>query len=364
MIHSQTKLKYPNCPFVTLIDDFNKQIQHIFDSEDIVQSTMIDLIRESIDPVTSERYGNDYPMIIENFLVGETDSNIYSKILYRVSRQKIKRSTNLMINFITTAYRDDNDPLINREYSTTISWTVLPLSIDVVADRLGYSIDLIPTTLSTPPSTSISTPKILNTIDVVQNLNPVTHTVNTEMQKIESNIMMIRTGRRGTVARDLEIKAEVKEKKDVYSYPDIQTTSRLEFKPAFSQIPLDNNTRASAQMIRSRLGNPHKAYRLRNNPEAYKRSLKIDPSIQNVGTTLINDHNDKYNLFRTDVPKALFDYVNENIEIKKLSGILRFSPWNSGRILIENISTNNMKFLSILRHNAFLHITLHDVDLS
>jgi hypothetical protein len=52
---------------------------------------------------------------------------------------------------------------------------------------------------------------------------------------------------------------------------------------------------------------------------------------------------------------------SENIEIKKINGRVIFSPSKSGKIYIEN-PRNELMFLSILRHNTKITITLHKIS--
>jgi hypothetical protein len=152
----------------------------------------------------------------------------------------------------------------------------------------------------------------------------------------------------------------ISEKKDTYVYPEIQSSQKMDYKPISSQINLDAKTRGSAQTIRDRLANQYKAYRFRNNQEFFRKSLKVDPLIRNIGDKIADDHNDKYRAFQTDVPKTVFDYVRETVGIRKLNGILRFHPLNTGKLLIDTSKIiQDARFLSICTHNDKLHITLH-----
>jgi len=423
MLHSQTKVKYLNCPFITRIEDLNETVyqrNNVAESKNLDKSTMFDLIKESVDTEIINRYGDDYIAFVEKFLLNTIDKK-YTKILYRISKQellkedfiniantsKVESESNPIINFITTAYRDTIGSSIDREYSSTISWTVIPLSMNVVAEKIRFNNGSI-SSFDNIPDINVNSKKN----NVAQILDPRTHVTDNECQKLESHIMKVRSNRRGTIHRDPIVNTE---KKDTYScitepvntksqfssslsydssyepsyasnssYKlDYESSYKLDYesnykldyessyKSSLNQIQLDGNTRASAHIIRERLANPYKSYRLRNNPDAYKRSIKINRSIKNTNDNTNDTTNDTTTDNISDNPSTIIkkssgicNYVQENVEIRRSDKILRFRPL-TGKILFDNetcIDKSNSKFLSVMIHNTILHITLHDLN--
>lgn len=344
MIHSQLKLKYPDCPYVINADKLNNTAQTVFDAETINNKTLFEKINENIDLDTLELITDFLNKTIEN---NESDF----KIFYHSIKQPLTRSNKFIVNFHYSAYRDDVSPIINQNYSSDISWTIVPLNADVRMERISYTLNLMPQNQDreVTPDNSVS------------NLDPKSH-LTTELNKDEKAVLYVRSAKRSTVVRDIE---SINEKKDLYSYPDVQTETKLEYKPLHSMVQLDSKTRPSAQLLRERLANPYKAYRLRNNPDAYKKSLKVDPGIREVGDKIVEANNDKRDLFKINELTSLFDYNYETVGVKKINGVFRCFPQNVGKISLSldllNKNFTELKFLSLMFNKSKLHITLHEI---
>ncbi|VBB18556.1 hypothetical protein YASMINEVIRUS_1019 [Yasminevirus sp. GU-2018] len=369
MLHSQLKTKFPNCPFVVPSNDFNKLTAPTF-SEDVYDNVlMMNLIKRSYSDSVTTHYSleNDsYQDRVSNFINDLTSNGNFSKILYcSVKQTAPKYNRKLTVNFHLSAYRDINTPLIDREFTSDISWTVIPLSVDAVADKTNYTINLIPRQINSSTNTNS---KSASESDVARSLDPTFYVNDSECFKIEADTLKMRTGKRSFTVRD---DVEVVEKRDSFALPAIQTDSRMEFRALSSQVDLTSKTRSSAQLMRERAANPFKAYRLRNNPEAFAKSLKLDPLIRGAGDKVVETNNANYNNFRVVEPKAIFDYAYESVGVRRLNGVLRCTPSDTGKMLIgEPDASNqvgngglNVRFLSIMCHKGVLHITLHDIDL-
>lgn len=378
MIHSQTKKKYPNCPFVMPLNASVLDTSIDNGIVDDVINTSLETIDSIIKTVINKsknvlsHYGDDYYDVLIDRLktvcYPQTDS--YDKIFFRICKQKLKRTVkNYSLNMHLITYRDDNIPYINKEYESIIDWTAIPVSIDITVDDKNSSINLIPKDRNVSDNI-LSNNILFNNIN--SDLDPKAYIDNIDKQKIESNILRTRTGNRRFIQRDIAGRYTVDDvkKQDTYALPDIQTDKLMNYKPLHQQIPLNSKTRASAQLIRERLANPYKAHRLRNNPESFKSSLKVNPSIRDIGDNEVSKNNDKYNIFEQAIPKTIFDYKHEMVGFKSSNGILHYSPPNSGKIILDENDkiSNNVMFISLCFHlpqntkgKGILHVTLHSV---
>jgi hypothetical protein len=66
-----------------------------------------------------------------------------------------------------------------------------------------------------------------------------------------------------------------------------------------------------------------------------------------------------------DVKRDMFTYINDDVGIKKLNGLFRFSPISSGRITLNDtkVKAEKICFVSILFHEAKMHLTFHMLEI-
>lgn len=348
MIHSLTKKRYPNCPFIT--DSLNNSKKDY-----LLKVNVIDITHEDL----NTRIDNHIQVYL-NKIISESKG----KTILKIINQNIPLfETTHYINFVCAAYRDDIGTFINREYDSIISWTIIPIDFQgAILPNQNYSIDLMPKNITN--SSSNSKQKYENVLvgSDVRNLDPLFHDGNNDDHKIESDVMRHRASKRGLYVRDNISNSNTKNepnknKEDIYEYTEPQTKNIHQYTPVKSQIQLDNKTRASAQLIRDRLSNPYKAHRLKNNPDLFKRSLKIDNTIKNIGDVNVDRNNSKHDIFRSIIPRTQFSLTNENISVKYIDNSLKF--YNSAKIILNSNKEKHRSFLSVMFNKNTLHITLH-----
>lgn len=99
-------------------------------------------------------------------------------------------------------------------------------------------------------------------------------------QKRDSAIMTTRTNNRGTIYKHTSLLTNTEKKDTFVSFDSDNTQTNIQNEPFGRQIPLNNQTRANAHNIRDRLANSGKAYKLRNDPETYKKAVKINGALK------------------------------------------------------------------------------------
>lgn len=354
MLHNQLKIKYPECPFLT--HDVNpttiiKQLR--FDEDVIDPIKFIEIIMDKTTHQNSDLSKLNSDSVI-NFLSHYLQPNDFideikwSKLEQSIRDFDFKR--NMYVNFHSAAYRDEYGPIINKEFEGDIGWVIIPIEpIDliVVNSSVNYTIHSVISSRSVIEK-SVKTP-----------IQP--NYVQTNYDKFESNIRSNRTSIRKFVTRN---DIEIKEKKDITLDTEdpinTNTNKLMQYRIKIGRIPLTDKTRASAGMIRERLADPSRMYRFRNNPELLKQIKKIDPHIRELSDTITEKHNANYRSIERDVSRNNFDFVLEKVGIKKINGVLKFNPVNTGKITItDNHSLSTAYFVSVLRYKKNLHITLH-----
>lgn len=369
MHHSQLKIKYPDCPFVWDYEDMRQLFSPEIKRAD--KKTLLQGINDHIVDCNDKNEKNDendseYHKILD-FLVKLTDeekiNGMYENIDYVSITQKIpKLKKNMWINFHTSVYRDDNDNHLSQEHSAEIAWCLLPIHGSIEARETNYSIvdqqdqEPNPDPDPDPKNDSIS-----------RSLDPQEYEkIDCKYGVIEANIKNIRVAKRNFIKRSDDTQCIQKESESEalkQKNPEIIPIPI----PKFKQIDLNNNTRASGSLIRERLNNPYKMSRMRNNPELIKQHNRVDLSLRNVSqkiTEIAITRELEKEKNQHIVTRDNFDYIHDQVIIKKVNQILRFGPVQTGKIKF-NFTKNqeNATFVSVLRYKKYLHITFHKIIL-
>jgi hypothetical protein len=369
MIHIQFKTRYPGCPFVTYEDNINKtSTQIVFDEDSLTAS---ELIKTVIGKLNQTEYNQANTTLIEDFLSNYSQSN---EFIDRVKWTKLKQplrefdfKQHIYINFHSTAYNDENGCVIDKEFLGDISWLIVPL--DPIDSNFIHAANMTNYTIHLLNTKSIETSSRIIDADINKSslLNPATYKndgIDNQYEKFEANIRSARVSARRFVIRDDEkIKQKIDKTLDTTNPVNVTIDKMIEPRVRIGKIQLTNNTRASAGTIRERLANPGKAYRFRTNPLLYEQCKKIDLHIKNVCDHTIAKHNSNHRLLERDIMRDDFDFILEKTGVKRLNGVLKFYPTNSGKIIINKIhNLKSLCFLSIMRHKKNIHITLHDLS--
>lgn len=363
MQHSQLKITYPICPFVW---DYNSMTQ-LF-SPEIIPTDKDTLLQEINDHIVDcsltnyKRDDSEYRKILQ-YLIDLTDEqkthDVYDIIHYVTITQKIpKNKNNMWINFHTSTYSDDNDNFLTNEFSANIAWSLIPLCGNTESREIKYEI--------IDDNHSDKNPNLLNSnplnLTIDRSLDPMTYDngkVDNQYNIIEANIKKIRVAKRNFIKRSDPEPIIAESKSDCMS---TQITSTV---PRFKQIDFNNNTRASACLIRERLNSSYKMNRMKNNPELMKQQKKVDLSLRNISQkiteiTRCRDLDAMNN--QHIVVQDQFDYIHDNVVIQKVNQILRFGPNTSGKIKFNLMKNqNNSSFITILRYKKHLHVTFHKI---
>ena len=354
MLHSQLKIKYPDCPFVWDYNDM-KQLY----SANFTRKDKDALFLQIIDTLTnSSEYLNRNPWTDKNIIDilvkmtnDDTLSNIYDKIDYVSMGQKIPKDlTEIWINFHTSVNCDDNSYL-NKESNKEIAWCLIPVVGIIESKKNKYIFKNMD-----------SYQGIDNSTKNQEKLDPVSYQINQDQMipsnkydRIEDNVLGLRTGRRNFIKRDEEI-LEINKNQE-------QNHIEIKLKPKFEQIELNNNTRACAHLIRDRLKSTYKMNRIQYNPELLKQHMRVDLCLKNISQTVAHQFNEKNITKDIIVSQDHFDYNLEPMNVQRINGILRFGPHTSGRAHIKHIDGEKfMYFITILRYKKNLHITFHQLE--
>ena len=174
---------------------------------------------------------------------------------------------------------------------------------------------------------------------------------------IEADIKNIRVAKRNFIKRSDDVLPESEfEKKDSFT----------QIAPRFKQIDFNNNTRASACLIRERLNSSYKMNRMRNNPELMKQQKRVDLSLKNISQKITESARTReLEVLENQhvVVQDHYDYIHDKVIIQKVNQILKFGPVTTGRIKF-NMTKNqiNTSFITILRYKKYLHVTLHKIS--
>jgi hypothetical protein len=352
MLHRQLNLKLPDCPYVW--DHHDLRQTYGFRQESSSRDKILCDIRELL--VSSGT--DDNTMVDDSLFFLETltqdDSNIFTTKHYSRIRQTIpQHKKDLMINFHASAYNDDNGRLINKEFSSVVSWSVIPITGDVRTHQVGYTINR-----NTNP---MSRDTMMNN-DMARCIDSKTYKghADNEHEKMDAVVKAQRTSMRNFIVRDIE--PEKVQKRDITVDTSIQThQTKNTVEPRKHQIDMNNNTRASGQLIRDRLMSSYKAHRIRNNPDAIKQQLRVDLSLRHTANHTADTLNKNYRALERDVDKEPFDYTYDHVGVKTYSAIHKFNPVISGRIGINAENNETIYFVSVMHHKTNLHITLHEL---
>jgi len=348
MIHSQLKINYPDCPFVWTTDDIKNTFNAT--SKKIPRNIFF---KEISDKPKTEHIVQYLEKITQKLDMGNSLGNIFDNINYTFISQIIPiAKKDMWINFHTSVYNNvHKNIIINKELESDISWYVLPIIGNIIpANNIQYVLnDELPSYVDANELTT----KIIK-----KSLEPNTYygSIDNQFDKLEADVKCRRVTRRNFVKRHDEEKIEKEKKCDV-----ICNNSMNENRPDVllrRHIELNNNTLASGHLIRNRLiENPYKAYRFRTNPDLFKEQTKVNGYIKSNNTVIKKETID--NIIKND----LFDYVHDKVVIHKVSGILRFSPASSGKIKILADEDKLLYFVTVLRHQHNLHLTIHHITI-
>ena len=239
MIHGQYKIKFPSCPFLWDAETIYEYLEE--DSEiDYILKIIENLIKdnETIDFISN--LSDDYLKIFDNKK-------------YTYIKQKIqKHKKDFYLNCHGMAYKDIHGTFINKEFSSSISWIVIPIIGNIKIDSFNYSI---------------------NKTTIVDNIN----------YKLDQKI-------------------------------------------------------------------------------SYRQSMRKYKKLSINNEKKIKDHYTNNSIINSRViNKNIFDYTFDNVGIKLINNIYKFYPQNSSKITINSNNINSY-FVSIVKHQKNLHITLHHIE--
>jgi hypothetical protein len=362
MYHSQLKIKYPDCPFVWDYDDMTKLF-----SPEIKRMTKESLLQEINNHMVdyseeTRRQDSEYRDILM-FLINLTDNskiqNVYDKINYvSVSQQIPGIKKNMWINFHTTIYCDQYDKFMSKELDAQIAWILVPL----FGDTATFAENNYMIRNNDDETVNQREMKIHSELD------PMTYKINkNQYQVIEAQIKNLRVAKRNYIKRSddpVNLKDDILESG---SESALGSTlgSALGSGPRFKQIELNNNTRASAGLIRERLNSKYKMNRMRNNPESMDQQKQINMSLKNISQKINQSHVIRELEKESNqhiVTQDQFDYIHDRIVIQRVNQILKFGPNTTGRIRYNVIKNQSFSsFITILRYGKNLHVTLHRI---
>lgn len=359
MLHSQLKIKFPDCPYVW--DQYDLRQTYDVKQESLTRDEILDDV-QNIFMNSVNNQVTDNTMINEsmNFLetLAQDSSNLFtSKHYSRVAQTIPLHKKDVLVNFHTAAYNDDNGGLIDKEFSSIVSWLVIPIIGDVRTHSVSYTINK-----NNIKQTTNSRDVVMSS-EMARALDPKTYRGYTDngCEKIEADVRAQRTGMRNFIVRDPEpIKIQ---KRDIMVDTNITTDQTQNIvEPRKQQIEMNNNTRASAHLIRDRLMSSYKAHRIRNNPDAIKLQSRVDLSLKYTSNRVADTLNKNYRVLERDIDTEPFDYTYDQVGTKTFSAIYKFNPILSGRIGINIENTDKTTyFVTVMRHKSNLHITLHEI---
>jgi hypothetical protein len=350
MLHNQLKIHLPTCPYVWIDNDMKQTFnfkQTIIGYDEIIENL--------------SNYLNDSNKInIMNFLERISDerfvTSVFSNMIFSKIIQTVSASSNrkdLRLNFHAMAYNDDIGPLIDQEYESNLSWVLLPLVGDVTTNNVAFSIN----------TRSIKNTKTKNDNNkynnIVKSLDPKTYKEEGKYDTLESDIKGYRTSHRYFTKRYDTIPQQKHDTTLDTNIEDNLTSNKTLINPRFQKIELNDKTRSSASVIRDRLMNSHKAQRIRNNPEMMKQLSRVDLSLNRISDSVATNDNKNYRIFEKDITNEMFDFIFENVGVRKINAIFRFMPMNSGRIYMNNNKYTH--FITVVRHKKNLHVTYHEI---
>jgi hypothetical protein len=360
MLHSQLKITFPDCPYIW--DPVNIRETYKFKTEQIDIDSLIGYIQIHFDSDLENDYMNE--MIDQLQRISDDDLQVFeNKTCVRISQHIPRNKKNLLLNFHTTAYGDENGTLIDREFDSNLSWMIFPILGDLSVSDIGYVIDRSASMLKSNHDHDIAYDN-----DTARSLDPKTYkgVHDNEYEKTSCIVRSGRIGRRNFIVRDIEDK---KQKQDIVvdtSIENMQTSNNQIIKPRFQQIELNNKTRASASLIRERLASSYKVHRIGKNPRLIQEQSKVDLSINRISRANAMNNNKNYRAHERNIYNEIGDYTFDKVGVRKTSAIYKFSPTDSGKIKINNIDDKNLEkvyFITILRHKKNLHITYHELFL-
>lgn len=365
MLHSQLKIRYPDCPFIWNYHDMSQ----IY-SAHVERRERLDLYKEIIDTIVcdeEDKRSNRNPYYDRDaieFLMKITDpvhiSGVFDQITYCSVHQKVpKHQQQHWINFHTCAYHDDHDALISKEYHSSIAWCLLPIIGDVCAKGGGYNIDRG----EPKPIRNDNGGDVFMDDDVAKAFNPNTYKgeIDNRFEKFEADIRCLRAANRHIIKRSCCDETKPVVKRDIMTnQEDVQITKHMEPRAKPKQIELNSNTRASASLIRERNASAGRVYRFRNNPEMFKHQMSVNLGLQDVSTS-VAEQNNAHIIKNDKVERTDFDYIFEKVNILKVNGIFKFSPATTGNIIIHSHDDHCVYFVTVVRHKKNLHVTLHEV---
>jgi hypothetical protein len=125
---------------------------------------------------------------------------------------------------------------------------------------------------------------------------------------------------------------------------------------------LNNILRNSTHIIKHNIMNNPRLSKIYN---CENRKIQLDMYIKNIGNvTLMKNINDSdTNNDYSVVKKTCFDYSYESIKIKYVNNILQFLPSDQCKIYFhETKYLNAIYFVSVMRHNDNMHVTIHQLN--
>jgi hypothetical protein len=363
MMHGQLKIKYPDCPFVWDYNDQTVMFQPDKQSmgrDDLFKMIIDRMVLDSESDASRESDSRESRSTyidrdIMKFLIDISDpvkiNQVFDNVKYTYIRQTIpKYKKDLWLNFHTTTYCTDVDPLLTKEYETNISWCFIPI-VPQNNGILPYETDNY--LFDQKNKKNNIQPNIVG----INYLDPTTYQKNADtIYGKGAQIVTNRLASRQLIRRDDPI--VVKPKGDQFVDNNNLIIGRT-ISPRLEQIELTGRTRQSASLIRERLLSSYKVNRMKGNPVLLEQQKRVDLSVRGTSNLTAHINNARYKENIKTVPYKLFDYLDEPIKINKTNGILRFGPQTTGRLAVNQDISSELFFVSVLVHKNNLHITYH-----
>lgn len=400
MLHAQTKAKYPNTPFISntectntsltgdmffniLTETMSSYIYSKADSVDELQSLSLDDLSKCLSKELIQKH-HDYSAIIKS-LISLTNQNdgMYKKVTYSMSNSVFRivdihgsehssenfdnTKHNCNINFHTIVYSNEHGNIIDREYSNTVKWCVIPV-IGFVNQTVKNNVLLV-SNVRRARATNIPKP----TLDEINILCPLTY-MNNNMDGLisdtEKKTLVSRLAKRGYIHRSDEQndndnkhtrKKDVTNSSNIDNSRSVPTNLTPRNNGQLNNITFTNSVRESACLIRERLISSSKSCLIRRfkGTRLAKAYQSIDLRLRNISESLKNDNTAR----NIDISHGFFNYLTEDVGVTKINGVLTFLPNNVGAVMIEkefiDSVTSMCVFVSVVVYNSALHMTIH-----
>jgi len=368
MEHSQLKIIYPCCPFVYDYIDITRTFDHQYKelTHDELLAELVEMMLGS-QIMGSVAIDRDRKIEITQYITdisSEESRKLYKKVnFYHIKQTIPKDYQRLWICFHTTAYTMNCSAILDKEYSTSIAWSLIPVTGSVKPITPKSNTVIVkkkdPSTISLEPQ---------------NDMNPIFDSVN----KVDRQQQQLyRMGRRGMINSENSIEKILARSDEISNQPRV--IEHL-IKPRPNPIPLTANTRHVAHQLRVEQQTGTINTRLRHLPHLLEQTKRLDLGIEGVGQHVANLNNEiVMDRQPTVIKKSVFDTIDQNIQIHSMRGVYRFSPQQTGQIFLEVPTQKTgdrvvsvkgpvpnkpfIAFITVLRQNECLTITLHHLDI-